>query len=117
MNSHMSINKSISMNTQTNINSIPMLMDKLTSNPYQRGAQPGVRETKRSADPMRKEEYPMNYINKLIVKVRESKKGQTMTEYVLIIAAIAVAGYTAYVGLEGGINNIIANVTATLKAA
>ena len=44
----------------------------------------------------------MNYINKLIVRVRESKKGQTMTEYVLILAAIAVAGYTAYVGLEGG---------------
>jgi len=117
MNSHMSINNSIRMNTQTNINSIPMLMDQLTPNLYQRGTQPGVRETKRSADPMRKEEYPMNYINKLIVKVRESKKGQTMTEYVLIIAAIAVAGYTAYVGLEGGINNIIANVTATLKAA
>ena len=66
---------------------------------------------------MRKEEYLMNYINNLIVKVRESKKGQTMTEYVLIIAAIAVAGYTAYVGLEGGINNIISNVTSTLKAA
>ena len=117
MNSHMSINNSIRMNTQTNINSVPMLMDQLTPILYQRGKQPGVRETKRSADPMRKEEYPMNYINKLIVKVRESKKGQTMTEYVLIIAAIAVAGYTAYVGLEGGINNIIANVTATLKAA
>jgi Flp pilus assembly pilin Flp len=78
--------------------------------------QPGFRETKRSADETRKEE-PMNYLNKLIVKARESRKGQTMTEYVLIIAAIAVAGYTAYVGLEGGINNIIANVTATLKAA
>jgi len=26
----------------------------------------------------------MNYINKLMVRVRESKKGQTMTEYVLI---------------------------------
>jgi Flp pilus assembly pilin Flp len=36
---------------------------------------------------------------------------------VLIIAAIAVAGYTAYVGLEGGINNIISNVTNTLKSA
>ena len=57
----------------------------------------------------------MNYLNKLIVKARESRKGQTMTEYVLIIAAIAVAGYTAYVGLEGGINNIISNVTTTLK--
>ncbi|MFZ0677856.1 Flp family type IVb pilin [Candidatus Binatus sp.] len=59
----------------------------------------------------------MNYINKLMVLVRESKKGQTMTEYVLIIAAIAVAGYIAYQGLEGGINTIISNVTATLKGA
>ena len=53
----------------------------------------------------------------MLVMARESRKGQTMTEYVLIIAAIAVAGYTAYVGLEGGINGIIANVTATLSAA
>lgn len=59
----------------------------------------------------------MNYINKLMVRVRESKKGQTMTEYVLIIAAIAVAGYIAYQGLEGGINTIIANVTASLTGA
>ena len=59
----------------------------------------------------------MNYLNKLIVRIRESNNGQTMTEYVLIIAAIAVAGYTAYVGLEGGINHIIANVTTTLSGA
>jgi Flp pilus assembly pilin Flp len=59
----------------------------------------------------------MNYINKLMVRVRESKQGQTMTEYVLIIAAIAVAGYLAYQGLEGGINSIIANVTSSLSAA
>ena len=59
----------------------------------------------------------MNYINKLMVRVRESKQGQTMMEYVLIIAAIAVAGYIAYQGLEGGINTIIANVTATLSGA
>ena len=59
----------------------------------------------------------MNYINKLMVRVRESRQGQTMTEYVLIIAAIAVAGYIAYQGLEGGINTIIASVTATLAGA
>ncbi len=59
----------------------------------------------------------MNYLNQLMVRVRESKQGQTMTEYVLIIAAIAVAGYIAYQGLEGGINTIISNVTATLKGA
>ena len=56
----------------------------------------------------------MNWVNKLIVRVRESQQGQTMTEYVLIVAAIAVAGYVAYEGLEGGINSIITNVTATL---
>jgi Flp pilus assembly pilin Flp len=59
----------------------------------------------------------VTYLNKLMVRVRESKQGQTMTEYVLIIAAIAVAGYIAYQGLEGGINTIISNVTATLKGA
>ncbi|MFZ0244339.1 Flp family type IVb pilin [Candidatus Binatus sp.] len=59
----------------------------------------------------------MKYINKLMVRIRESKQGQTMTEYVLIVAAIAVAGYIAYEGLEGGINTIITNVTNTLKAA
>ena len=59
----------------------------------------------------------VKYLNEMFVRARESRKGQTMTEYVLIIAAIAVAGYTAYVGLEGGINGIIANVTATPAAA
>ncbi len=59
----------------------------------------------------------MKFVNKFIVRVRESQTGQTMTEYVLIIAAIAVAGYIAYEGLEGGINTIIANVTATLEGA
>ena len=59
----------------------------------------------------------MRYLSRMLVKARESRKGQTMTEYVLIIAAIAIAGYTAYVGLEGGINGIIGNVTATLSAA
>ena len=52
---------------------------------------------------------------KMIVKPKRwaaaFKSGQTMTEYVLIIAAIAVAGYIAYQGLEGGINTIITNVT------
>ena len=49
----------------------------------------------------------MNVLRKLIVSMRQRENGQTMTEYVLIIAAIAVAGYVAYQGLEGGINTII----------
>ena len=59
----------------------------------------------------------MKYFDKLIGRCRGSQSGQTMTEYVLIIAAIAVAGYIAYQGLEGGINTIISNVTTTLSGA
>jgi Flp pilus assembly pilin Flp len=59
----------------------------------------------------------MEQVNKLAVRLSESRQGQTMTEYVLIIAAIAVAGYIAYQGLEGGINTIITSVTTTLSGA
>jgi Flp pilus assembly pilin Flp len=52
-----------------------------------------------------------------IVETRRSQRGQTMTEYVLIIAAIAVAGYIAYQGLETGINGLITKVTGSLNAA
>ena len=62
----------------------------------------------------------MNVLTKLVVRLTESKRseaGQTMTEYVLIIAAIAVAGYIAYQGLEVGINGLITKVTGSLSAA
>jgi Flp pilus assembly pilin Flp len=52
-----------------------------------------------------------------LVEMKNSRRGQTMTEYVLIVAAIAVAGYIAYQGLEVGINGILAKVTASLNAA
>ena len=57
-----------------------------------------------------------NWMRKLYARLN-SANGQTMTEYVLIVAAIAVAGYVAYQGLEGGINTIITNVTNTLRGA
>lgn len=50
-------------------------------------------------------------------RITRSQRGQTMTEYVLIIAAIAVAGYVAYQGLETGINGLITAVTTSLNAA
>jgi len=59
----------------------------------------------------------MKTFKRFVSRFRESQSGQTMTEYVLIIAAIAVAGYIAYQGLEGGINTIISNVTTTLSGA
>jgi Flp pilus assembly pilin Flp len=69
------------------------------------------------AETDRKGETTMNVLIRMMEAARETRKGQTMTEYVLIIAAIAVAGYTAYVGLEGGINTLITNVTTTLSGA
>jgi Flp pilus assembly pilin Flp len=62
----------------------------------------------------------MDFLRSMIVRLTEAKRnqaGQTMTEYVLIIAAIAVAGYVAYQGLETGINGIITKTTASLNAA
>ena len=59
----------------------------------------------------------MESLTRLFVRLTENKRGQTMTEYVLIIAAVAVAGYTAYVSLEGGINTLISGVTNTLSGA
>jgi len=62
----------------------------------------------------------MDFLRKMIVRLTELKHaeaGQTMTEYVLIIAAIAVAGYVAYEGLETGINGVITKVTGSLNAA
>ncbi|MGH7947882.1 MAG: hypothetical protein ACREQF_01470 [Candidatus Binataceae bacterium] len=56
-------------------------------------------------------------LNGFLGLIRRNDRAQTMTEYVLIIAAIAVAGYAAYQGLEGGIEGIITSVTATLSAA
>lgn len=59
----------------------------------------------------------MTLLKKLPVTIRSRRSGQTMTEYVLILAAIAVAGYAAYVALEGGINDLITTVTTALKSA
>ncbi len=50
-------------------------------------------------------------------KLKGFEKGQDMAEYVMIMSAVGVAGYTAYVGLEGGINGMITTVTGLLKGA
>jgi Flp pilus assembly pilin Flp len=52
----------------------------------------------------------MNAINRFYVRIRESSSGQTMTEYVLIVTAVAVVVYAGYqsFGVE-----VSASVTAT----
>lgn len=74
----------------------------------------------RHSYPRVRKDMGMTFVTKMYVLLSEAghhRAGQTMTEYVLIIAAIAVAGYVAYQGLEVGINGIIAKVITSLSAA
>jgi Flp pilus assembly pilin Flp len=59
------------------------------------------------------EETEMQLFNRICVRIRE-RKGQSMTEYALIMAAIAVAAYAAYTALGTSIVNEIASVTKNL---
>jgi len=62
----------------------------------------------------------MNFLNRIYVRISEARRspaGQTMTEYVLILSAVGIAGYAAYQGLGGGIVNFSNSVVTSLKAA
>ncbi len=52
----------------------------------------------------------MNPLNKLYVAFRESRMGQSMTEYALIIAAVAVIAYVGYQALGTDINTVVNNI-------
>src|SRR5271157_3563752 len=58
-------------------------------------------------------EKRMKRLIRTYVRIRE-RKGQSMAEYALILAAIAVAAYVAYTNLGKGIINEVANVAANL---
>ena len=52
-------------------------------------------------------------LNGLYLKVRESA-GQSMTEYALIMAAVAVVAYAAYTALGNQVSNIVTAISADL---
>jgi len=52
----------------------------------------------------------MNAIRRFYVRIRESSSGQTMTEYVLIVAAVAVVVYAGYQSFGAEVSS---TVTAT----
>lgn len=56
----------------------------------------------------------MNYTTTLFVRLSERETGQTMTEYVLILAAIAIAGMVAYSALGTSITAEITYVQGQL---
>ena len=55
-----------------------------------------------------------NYLLKVYVALTEYPRGQTMTEYALILATIAVAAYVAYQGLGTKISDLANTVAGDL---
>ena len=63
----------------------------------------------------------MKSMTRIFVCIREfvlrNKRGQTMTEYTLVLAAIAVAVYGTYVLLGNNISSLASGVDSTLTNA
>ena len=56
----------------------------------------------------------MDLIRKLYVKVDEFARGQTMTEYALILAAVAVVVFAGYQTMGSTISTLIGTVDTKL---
>ncbi|MGB8412523.1 MAG: Flp family type IVb pilin [Candidatus Binatus sp.] len=56
----------------------------------------------------------MDMITRMIVKVREYQRGQTMTEYALILAAVAVVVYLGYETMGSNIQTLLNKVDTQL---
>ncbi len=68
-----------------------------------------------------KEERKMDLFSRLYVKARERlarfHRAQTMTEYALILAAIAIVAWAAYSALGHSISSLASGVDSTLQGA
>jgi Flp pilus assembly pilin Flp len=56
----------------------------------------------------------MDKITGMIVKVREYQRGQTMAEYALILAAVAVVVFVGYQTMGSTITSLLSNVDSSL---
>jgi Flp pilus assembly pilin Flp len=62
----------------------------------------------------RVEEEFMHAITKLVVRVRELNRGQTMAEYALILAAVAVVVFVGYQTMGTTITTLLSSVDGSL---
>jgi Flp pilus assembly pilin Flp len=56
----------------------------------------------------------MNWLAKMYVKVREASRGQTMTEYALILSAVAVVVFIGYQTMGSDIGSLLTGVDGQL---
>ena len=59
----------------------------------------------------------MEFLTRMIVKAREWRKGQTMTEYALILAAVAIVVFVTYQVMGNDIGSIVNNIDSALTAS
>ena len=59
----------------------------------------------------------MNAIRTMYVKVRNMRRGQTMTEYALILAAIAVVVFITYEVMGQDISVMVGKVNSALTSS
>ena len=56
----------------------------------------------------------MDQIRRIFVKVREYQRGQTMTEYALILSAVAVVVFIGYQTMGTTIGSLLSTVDGSL---
>jgi Flp pilus assembly pilin Flp len=58
----------------------------------------------------------MDLFNRLFIRARESSRGQTMTEYAMILSAVAVVVFVTYKVFGQDVSSLVNHVDATLTA-
>ena len=58
----------------------------------------------------------MEFLTRVIVKAREWRRGQTMTEYALILAAVAVVVFVTYEVMGQDINSLVNGIDKSLTS-
>jgi Flp pilus assembly pilin Flp len=59
----------------------------------------------------------MELLTRMFVKARELRKGQTMTEYALILAAVAIVVFVTYQVMGQDIGSMVNKINTALTAS
>jgi Flp pilus assembly pilin Flp len=56
----------------------------------------------------------MEFLNRILVKACEARRGQTMTEYALILSAVAIVVFVGYQTMGTDIQTLLNSIDAQL---